>query len=328
MQHRQQIREQFGLLEEKLEELGTLTSARDPSTELLVNDALGSLRELSRLVHDQQLTKSVPAHDFLLRVSSLLVQDAAAQGMDIAVSHFGEGRISLEMAELVMGAIMAGFRASLRGHRGVSKLQRVKNHLFATSSVYLEVRATASEFQFRLLDDGQGFAGDGTGRRFQKLREHVAKAGGWFGHRSFSPCGGLIELKVPLASARTESLVLRRGAFEVLLPSSYVAETVRAAQPPEGSDVWRLHETNGLEQSSKGCLAFLRIGVADMQFWIGCETISGPIPARRASAEGFVEEGCWMRTLGIFQDGGTSRTLPLLDGPTLLQYRDSHGGET
>ena len=107
MQNREQIREQFGILEEQLEELGALAggaiSVPTPNSELLLHDALEAVRELSRLVHEQQLHRSVSAHDFLLKICGILVQDASVQGVDVAVSHFGEGRISMEMAELEIG---------------------------------------------------------------------------------------------------------------------------------------------------------------------------------------------------------------------------------
>ena len=98
MQNRQQIRNQLGILEEKLEELGALACANERSslepdyspdfrTEILLQDAYHSMDELNRLVHDQQLFRSVPAAQFLQKISSILVTHASAENVDIAISH-------------------------------------------------------------------------------------------------------------------------------------------------------------------------------------------------------------------------------------------------
>lgn len=341
---RQQIREQLGVLEEKLEELGALAATNermsllcpDPvtfGTELLFQEAIESLHTLGQLVHEQQLTKSVAAQDFLQKIIALLVQDAAAQGCDIAVSQYGEGKISMEMAELVMGAIVAGFRASLRSHRALDRAERARLNLFPTGSIYVEVRASASEVQFRLIDDGAGFpaAGGlslGAEKQFEKLREHIARCGGWFGRSSLGEVGGSIEFKVPLAHNRVEALVLRSGAFEALLPAACVAETIEPGrgQAPEGALVLRLSEAAGLEPgSADGCL--LRIGVADVQFWISCEAVGGKVQARRAAAGEFTGPESWLQSFGLFHEQGGGRALPLLDGTTLIRFhRESSGG--
>lgn len=334
MQHRQQIREQFGVLEEKLEELGVLahTAVQNPEravvgTDLLLQDALESVRELSRLVHDQQQLKSIPAQDFILRVCGLLAQDAAAKGVPIAISHFGEGKISMEMAELVMGAIVAAFRASLKSQQAMTRNQRIKNYLFPIGSIYIEVRATSGEIQFRLLDDGEGFgaASSAEDRRFSKLRESIANCGGWFGYRGLHPCGGVIEFKVPFAHNRTDAFVLRQGAFELLVPSACVADVVqRSARGP--AEAYRLHETLALEPGGEGSPMFVRICVADVEFWVGCDSISESVRVRRQAAGDFVGADCWMRFLGVFQDEGVTRALPLLDGAALVKFQGRGGG--
>ncbi len=325
MQHRQQIREQFGILEEKLEELGAPADNADPDA--LLREALDCLRELSRLVHEQQALKSVPTADFLLRICGLLVQEAQRQKVEIAVAHYGEGRISLEMAELVMGAVVAGFRASLQGQSAVSRAARVKALLYATGAIYLEVRATSDEIAFRLLDDGEGFQ-TSDGQRFRKLREHVAKCGGWFGHRAFEKNGGMIEFKIPLSHGRSDSYVVRHGDFEALVPSSCVAEIVRASRIPGGLPVYELNEGAGLVEGDRHCGAYVRIGVADAQFWVGCDSVEGPVRSRRLPADDFVEPGSWLRTFGIFQENGHGRALPLLDGATLLAFHPVVGGNS
>jgi hypothetical protein len=336
---RQQIRDQLGVLEERLEELGALARAGERGSEgqqgyrfgaeLLLNDALESMRDLSLLVNDQQQQKSVSAQDFLLRICALMVQSAQAHGVDIAVSHHGDGRISLEMAELVMGAIIAAFRSSLAGYRNFTPAERVKSHLFRTASVYLEVKATPGELQFRLLDDGQGLAAREQAS-FRRLREHVAECGGWFAHKNFEPCGGLIEFKIPIAQNRVEAIVLRQGEFEMLLPSSCVLEMSRASgQHPVAAGVatYEVHGTDGLVKGSSGSPVLVRVGVADMQFWIGCDEATGPVKVRRSPAADFFEEGCWIRTLGVFQHQGAGRALPMLDGAALVQFQTILGGE-
>jgi hypothetical protein len=341
--HRQQIKEQLGVLEERLEELGSSACANeraavaapaslDFGTDLLFRDALEAVRDLSQLVHEQQLVKSVPANEFLLRLCGLLVQDAAAQGVEIAVSHFGEGRISLEMAEVVLGAIVTGFRASLKSLKALGRAQRAGQHLFATGSVYLEVRSTPGEVLFRLVDDGQGFSRPETrsDRRFHRLREQIALSGGWFSYRSFGKFGGLIEFKVPFAHNRLEAIVARQGGFELLIPSSCVADVVRQGdERPRlaAEEVFVLHETEGLAPGGAASPVLLKIGVADLQFWVGCEATGGPVRARRAGAESFVEEGLWLRSFGLFREGSLSRALPLLDGAALVNFHKALGGE-
>lgn len=342
---RQQIREQLGVLEEKLEELGALAGANermslhspDPvgfGTEVLFQEALDSLKALGQLVHEQQLTKSVAATDFLQKIISLLVQDAAAQGCELAVSHYGEGKISMEMAELVMGAIVAGFRASLRSQKALGRAERAELNLFPVGSIYVEVRASASEIQFRLIDDGAGFpAADGltagVEKQFDKLREHVARSGGWFGRSSLGEVGGAIEFKVPLAHNRQEALVLREGDFEVLLPAACVAEAVEHGQGrvPEGALVLRPNAAAGLEPCPPEGNVFLRVGVADLQFWITCESLQGKVLARRSPAGEFTAPDSWLQCFGLFHDKGAARALPLLEGTILIRFhRENSGG--
>lgn len=344
---RHQIREQLGVLEEKLEELGALAGAnerhslRTPGpvqfgSDLLLQEALDSMRMLGQLVHEQQLFKSISANDFLQRILSQLVQDAAAQGCDIAVCHYGEGKISMEMAELVMGAIVAGFRASLRSHKGLQRAGRVKKHLFPTGSIYVEVRATPGEIQFRLVDDGQGYSAHssdlaiGTEKQFEKLREHIALCGGWFGRSSFGEYGGLIEFKAPLAHNRVKTLILQQGDFEALVPSSCVAEVIErgsSAHVPEDALIFQLDEAEGVVPGNREAGMLLRLGVADLQFWLSCDGVKGEAFVRRVSASEFVEAGSWMQNLGLYaEEGGGGRALPLLEGSTLIRFHKDHSG--
>ncbi|HEY8278942.1 MAG TPA: hypothetical protein VIH99_04920 [Bdellovibrionota bacterium] len=336
MQHRQQIREQLGIIEERLEDLGAFASANerqalrspDPfsfGSDLLLQEALDSVRDLGQLIHEQQLFKSLPADDFLRRVCTLLVQDAAAQGSDVAISHFGSGKVSMEMAELVMGAIIASFKACLKGQKTFSRVQRVKQHLFPTASIYLELQATHGEVQFRLIDDGRGYAKESATmeKQFHKLREHIGNCGGWFRYSSCETYGGLIEFKVPLALSRAEALILREGDFELLLPSSCVAETIERqgkGRVPPGATVYRIDEHAGLVPGGEDSPVLLRLGVADLQFWVGCEAVAGKTLARRVSAADFVEKGSWMQDLGVFQSEGINRALPMLEGRALVQF--------
>jgi hypothetical protein len=238
LQQRQQIKEQMGLLEEQIELLGSVASlneqqslANSPAlvfgSDVILQETLETLRGLYQLAQEQQNLKSVPAADFLAKIIGILVQDAAASGFDIAIFHFGEGKISMEMAELVLGAIIAGMRASLRSYRGASRTDRLDRHLFPTFGFYLEVRANPEEIQFRLVDDGPGYGGRldeelASEKQFQKLRLHIARSGGWFGRSSLEHMGGQIEFKVPLPRNRFETLLLRCGECEALLPSSCV----------------------------------------------------------------------------------------------------------
>ncbi len=328
MQNRQLIRDQFGLLEEQLEELHAVALDRATNPDTLIQDALVSLRELSRLVHDQQHLKSVPSSEFLLRICTLLVQEAAANGTEVSVSHFSEGRISMEVAELILSSIVSAFRTSLKGLSSNSRAERLERHLFPTGSIYLEMRTGQTEIQFRLVDDGVGHSHSLSKLgSFAKLREHIAKCGGWFGSRDLSPYGGMIEFKIPLVRNRVEAVILRNGDFEVLVPSTCIAESLPAGQnPPPGSTVFNLNEAEGLIAAADGSSIHIRIGIADQEFWIGCESIGGPVKTRKLPCAAFVEEGCWMRSMGVFSTNGFMRALPILDGPAMLRGRDSEGG--
>ena len=336
---RQQIRDQLGVLEERIEELGALARAGERGTsgsdayrfgaEILFQDALASMRDLSRLVNEQQLQKSVSAQDFILRICALLVQAAQAHGVDLAISHHGEGRISLEMAEMVMGAIVAAFRSSLAGQRNFGSALRLERHLFRTGSVYLEVKASSGELQFRLLDDGQDLGVEKKGA-FLRLREHVAQCGGWFAHKSFQPCGGLIEFKIPIMQNRDDCLLLRRDSMEVLLPSACVLEVSRAPKDhpvAPGVAVYRLDELDGLGLGSTTSPVLIRVGVADVQFWIGCDAISAPLKTRKLPATDFFQEGSWIHALGVFQHEGSGRALPMFDGGALAHFHSILGGD-
>lgn len=344
---RQQIREQLGILEEKLEELGTLALANEthslesPPTlqfgaDVLLHDALDAIRDLGQLVHEQQLFKSIPTRDFLQRISGLLVQDAATQGCDIAIATYGEGKISMEMAELVMGAILSGFRASLKSQLSLSRTERLKHHLFATGSIYLEVKANAGEVQFRLTDDGQGLVGEKSSsitsdRHFQRLRDHIARCGGWFRHSIFESGGGAIEFKVPLSQHRLDVFPIRHGAFEALIPCASVAEVIEKKgeeELPSGIDAFAFDENKGMVPVRGEWKTALRVVVADLQFCLVCSGIGSRMRARRISAEEFVEDGSWLKSFGLFREEGASRALPLLEGGALVQLYKSAGGTT
>jgi len=341
VQQRQQIKEQLGVLEERLEQLGALICANEQQSirapaqilfgsDILLQEALDSMRSLGQLVHDQQLFKSVSANDFLPRIISLLVQDAANQGCEVAISHFGEGKISMEMAELVMGAIVAGFRACLRSHKGFNRAERVRHHLFPIGSIYVEVRSTPSEILFRLVDDGKGFHGSGeefsisTEKQFDKLREHIARCGGWFSRSSYGDFGGAIEFKVPLAHSRIESLILSVGRLEVLIPSSCVAEIIErgssTAKPAQGARIFRLCEDHGVEAGDADAGVLLRVGVADFQFWLACDALKGKALVRRAPAGNLVDATSWLQNFGLFHEDDAGRALPLLEGTTLIRF--------
>lgn len=345
-QQRQQINEQLGLLEERLEDLGALALNNERQmlelppviqfgSEPLVHDAIETVRELQQLIHEQQLYKSVPAHDFLQRIAGLLIQEAVAQNCAISIGQFGEGKISMEMAELVLGAILTGFRRSVKNLKSETPEQRVKSRLFKVATLYLEVKASSTDIQFRLTDDSPNSQGsdevDLTGdKQIHKLREHIARCGGWFGHSRFKGHGSLIEFKVPLSHSRLEALVVRQGTFEVLIPGSCVAEIVEkrsAKEMPEDSLVLCLDEEEGLLPGSADAPALLRIGVADLQFWLACDSIGRSVRTRRLSIKDFVEKGCWLQNLGTFREEGSGiRSLPLLEGPSLVQLYRRHGG--
>jgi hypothetical protein len=346
-QQRQQIKDQMGVLEEQIELLGSVASLNEqgalatPQTftfgsEVVLQQALGTLHSLFHLAQEQQNLKSVPAADFLAKIISILVQDAAAQGFDIAVTQYGTGKISMEMAELVLGAIIAGIRASLKSFRGTTRADRLQHFLFPTFSFYLEVKATPEEIQFRLVDDGPGYVGQldaelASEKQFQKLRQHIARSGGWFSRTVLQPVGGLIEFKVPLPRSRFETLQLRNEDCDLLLPSSCVVDII------EGADASRLPKkvlltsfdgANGLRPTDKVASVLIRIGVADVQFWITCDSIVSRPRSRRVPGTDLVSEDSWFTYFGLFHEGCVPRILPLLEGDALIRFHTSTGGKS
>jgi hypothetical protein len=344
---RQKIKDQISEMEEQLEILEGIAlqngahavageGAYEFSEDLLVSQAMSSLRNLKDLVHEQSLFKSLAAEDFLQKISGVLVREARALGYEIALSTFGSGRISMEMAELSMGAVLACVRASLRSFKGMDLASRQKHRLFTTFSFYLEARATDDAVQFRLLDDGLGYDGDfraefESEKQFTKIRSYIARHGGWFTRRTLPGVGGAIEFKVPLPLSRFECMVIKQGAFEVLLPTACVAQVVELPTLEALSGLYAVPAAdNGLTAVPVSALAnasvAVKVGVADFQFWLLCDAAERRVTARRHVAGELVESGCWFGFLGIFHDGKYQQALPLLDGEALMNFFAKAGG--
>ncbi|MGZ3712009.1 MAG: hypothetical protein ACXVBE_09640 [Bdellovibrionota bacterium] len=326
---RHQMKEQLGVLEEQVELLGPLARS----------ETLEALHGLHDLVHNDSLRKSLPASDFLSRVISVLVQEAGAQGFAVAVSHYGEGRMSAEMVEVSMGAIMACLKASLRSFRTMTKEVRAKHNLFRTFSVYLEVKADSNGVQFRLVDDGKGFSSGfitelDSELQFDKLRKQVAEHGGWFSRRTFPGFGGSVEFKVPLPRARFECVLLSQGGFEVLVPVSYCTRIIELNAEgglpcAEGDKVALLCPNEGMREPVEGDLISpkyaVEISVADVQFWLLCASAESRVKSRRLSCVDFLEDNSWFESLGLYPSGGALKALPLLEGGGLMRLYNGWG---
>lgn len=345
---RTKLKEQISTLEEQLELLGDMVVRNgayaagaegrtyDQSEDELVRNAMRSLKGLRELVHEQSFAKSLPAEDFLQKIAGVLIREAHAMGFEISLSTFGSGRISMEMVELSMGAVLACVRASLRTYAGMDRSVRSKHNLFGAYSFYLEAKATDNDVHFRLFDDGQGYSADfhaefEAEKQFQKIRTYIARNGGWFSRRSLPGVGGAIEFKVPLPLSRFECLVLQRGEFQVLVPSACVAEVEANPQLDSLGGVLAMPGSeHGLEPVSVGQAAgagvAVKIGVADFQFWLLADVANKRVTARRHVAGDLVETGCWFGFLGIFHEGnGLPQALPLLDGEALMQFHAKAG---
>lgn len=334
---RQRIKDEIGALEERLELLDLTALANesyplegrgkyDFRSDSMLREALDSLHRLQALVQEEKLERSLEAEDFLRRVTSLLVRETQAAGFEIAISTFGTGRISMEMAEVSMGAILACLRASLKSFKGMGRALRVKSHLFFTFSVYLEVRATPDEVHFRLLDDGQGYNGSfrtefETENQFKRIRSHISRFGGWFRRKSLPGYGGSIEFKASLPMSRFDSLLLKTGDLELILPQSCVAEVARN-RSLAGEKAAFLDEDHGLtlEPSSMMCTTAVKVAVADFQFWIVCESAEPAAKTRRLSGEGLIGRGAWFRGFGVFHEQATPKVVPLLEGEMLMNF--------
>jgi len=345
---RQRVRDQIGALEEQLERLREISLSNGESLltrtdnfnfqeDIVVGEAQATVRGLQDLLQEQSLEKSIPAQDFLKRVVAILLREAAAAGHNVALTTFGTGRISLDMVEISMGAIMACLRASIRGFSEVSQTQRAARQLFRTFSINLEIRATGDEVYFRVADDGRGlndaFNGEfETEKHFQKIRTHISRFGGWFRRQTLSPYGGMIEFKIPMARGRFDCLLLKGSGFEILVPNSCVAEIRQGENFPAGVSgrllVASLNEAHGLTKVVEGgrYTVAVRVAVADFQFWIRCEGFGERVRARKNSAEGFTEAGTWLKNFGIYHDSGVAKVLPLLEGEAMMNFQLENGG--
>jgi hypothetical protein len=334
---RQRIKDEIGALEERLELLDQIVHSLDCSSRAglegggpypgrMAREALDSLRRLQGLVQEEKFERSIEAEDFLRRVTSILVRESQSAGFEIAISTYGTGRISLEMVEVSMGAILACLRASLKSFKGMGRALRVKNRLFYTFSVYLEVRATPDEVHFRLLDDGQGYNGSfrtefETEHQFRRIRNHISRFGGWFRRKSLAGYGGNIEFKAALPLSRFDSFLLKSGNTEVLLPHGCVIEVAKNESLP-GARVAFLDESAGLTLESPAGMntTAVKVAVADFQFWIVCESATVVPKTRRISGEGLIDRSAWFQGFGVFHEGAAPRVAPLLEGEMLMNF--------
>lgn len=341
---RERIREQLGFLEEQLERLQTVATSNSRSSiddsityqfdeSILIEEMNRSFNELQSLVQEETLRqKSMTAQDFLSRVIRCLITKSTELGFDIAVTHYGEGRVSLEMVEISMSAILSCIHASLRSYKGMSRAHRMKQRLFYPYSFHLEVRASLDEMRFRIIDDGQGYAGDlrsqfDSEKHFKGIRGEIGKNGGWFKSRSYGEFGGMIEFKMPLKRSRFETLVLGCADGEVLVPGHSVSEICEGKflPPEEKEEIYaKLSAGGGLvscnREEARASACVVRMGVADFQLWVACSGAMRRVVARRHSADGFVESDSWYTQFGIFHEQGLGMTLPLLDGDVLLRF--------
>ncbi len=335
---RQKLKEQLGILEEQLELLAaTASHSRHHYTISSVNALRDSLQTVKNSFHEQAVLKSIPAKEFLQKIAGVLIREADQQGSTIAVSSSATGKISLEMVEVSMAAIVACLRASLRSYKGMGLAIRQKHHLFPSYSINLEIRATPEEVYFRLLDDGQGFTGSfraefESEKQFEKLRAHISRFGGWFRSKSLEPFGGLIEIKVPLPQVRFECYEISVGSFRALIPATYVAEIRQCWKNPgnENGDTFlgTISESEGLiDGEAEAEQNFgLKIAVADKQFWLGVEKVNAKARARKISAKDFVENGSWIQSFGVYLENSKAAILPLIEGEFLMSFITAHRG--
>lgn len=345
---RQRIRDQIGALEEQLEQLRDISFSNgifpvsknsdfNFGEDLLLESAIQSLGALRGTLQEQSLEKSIPAREFLKKIVSILIREANANGSEVSVSIFGTGRISVDMVEVSMAAIMACLRASIKSFKSSSRSLREENYLFDTFSVYLEMRASPEEVHFRLTDDGRGYSGDfraefESEKHFQKMRTHISRFGGWFRRQSLRGYGGSIEFKIPLASGRFDCVTIKGNGFEFLLPSSCVAEIRHGEVLPKavtnGALIAVLDENLGLrlEREDDVHAATVRVAVADFQFWIRCQSAGARVKTRSYPSDNLVDDQSWLRNFGIFYEKGTAKVLPLLEGEALMNFHLENGG--
>ena len=353
------ISEDFGKLEERLEQLQTLASMNDQAvisagnynhtyTEVL-REIRGEVAELQEKVFERVLnSKSIDARDFLNKIVKHLIDESRDLGLDIAISVHGKGRVPMHLIEIALSSILACVKLSVESFRKQSGVDRIIKNLFPTCSFQLEIAASTSEMHFKILHDGEAFSSDAVGawtETVRAIRENVARAGGWFSFHGLDSYGGRVEFKIPVARTRHSGFILRSGSFEMIVPSSCVAETfqeLEAAKIIDGNGMFYYGERaivcfltadQGVEPIDKLSISRLEgakavlLGAADFQFMVLCDDFQVINKVRAVDDRDLLDSGAWFRKFGVFQEGATSRLLPMMDGGVLVNFHKQIGSK-
>lgn len=339
---KEKIREQLSVLEERLEQLeGFFLSPENYSPEKIsqFKNAKNTFSELQGLVQDEALRqRSIPTEQFVRKILPFLIHEANGKGYEINVGYYAEGKISMEMVEISMNAILTCIKSSLKCYQGMSRAHRIQKRLFQPFSFFLDVRADISEIKFSLIDDSFGYkssfnTGIESEKLFKSMRTHMASHDGWFGNQSFQRYGGVIQFRIPQQRTRFDCILLQGIDCEVLLPSSCVIEQIPAKNLDSKNTnlkVFLLQENGGLDLKESIGPEFqsytaIKIGVADFQFWILCKKILQTVRARRLAGSDFLDPSAWFRDFGVFLQDSSEVLIPLVDGSVLMDFYQKWG---
>lgn len=346
---REKWQNQFGYLEEQIERLQNIAfrndaSALDPLSPqpISLQDQLAEIHEqarhLEKLVHEEVFQqKNVSAVDLLIKICRFLLEEAGKKDLPVSFSYFGSGKISMQMVEQIMPIVVFGVKAAIANScKENGEILRAKNNLFSTCSFFLELTSDNNSVDFRIIDDGFGYE---NGKK--PIRESIAKLTGWARFQSFTNYGGLLEVKIPAQSSRTESIIFSYGPHRIALPASSVHADPFKINKSDlvASDGFHfvsynnslihaciIHPHFGLQFVEDGSDYITKelyasiVGVADFQIVILTEKVPDKKILRVVPGGEWIAPESWYQFLGLFSNIEASQALPFIDGTSLMSF--------
>ena len=337
---KEEIKENFNVLEERLDRLQAIALHNevysvaseanfDFEQTRWIEEIRAQVSALHSAVSEEVLKqKSISAIDLVTKVSKFVIEETQKKDIDISISSFGKGQVSLLMLESAMAAILACARVAISSVNASDYLARQEKGLFGTSSFSITLISSDEGMHFTIQDDGIGYADQNFNTDFSSLREYVAKQGGWFQAITNKTYGGKIEFRIPLPRLRVESHLLSAGSFILGIPASCVTQILENPVL-ENERLYVIHPQVGLMPlhslaEAPACTSAVRIAVADFQFVVACEKIEQSIAVRKLKEGDLLEENSWFHFFGVYQKEGLSHLIPYIEGQSLmdLYHRD------
>lgn len=345
--------DQFGYLEEQIERLQGIAYQNEANTLDPLSPPPASLQHQLEELREQALhleelvtaevfrQKNIASSDLLVRIARYLMEEAGKNSIPISLAYYGSGRMGMTMVEQVMPAIIFSAKACIANYRKENlENLRAKNHLFPTCSIYLEIKASENELGFRIVDDGFGFE---WGRK--AIREHVAKMSGRVAFHKFSNYGGSLDIRLPVARSRTDSVIFSYGPNRVAVPNSVVHEECynykREDLIAEGENwcvntkygaikLCTIHPSHGIQFVEEGAdyvgktFFVTTIGVADFRVAILTDQKPDRRLLRVIKDSEWLDEDSWFTCLGLHAETDGAIALPFLDGLALMKFYKTH----